>query len=118
MLVQALGFFKGLYDEHIFPSAFDVIRPEARGTAAGFMNTVGWLGGATAPFITGIIARNRGLGFGITLASIVYIMAGVLLLLAELIFAPRDVFRLNSRLAALAHYNHSSRNLLNCDSIT
>ena len=48
MLIVALtawGFFKGLYDANIFASVFDVIRPEARGTAAGLMNTVGWLGG-------------------------------------------------------------------------
>ena len=51
MLIVALtawGFFKGLYDANIFASVFDVIRPEARGTAAGFMNTVGWLGGGGA----------------------------------------------------------------------
>ena len=34
------GLFKGLYDANIFASVFDVVRPEARGTAAGFMNAV------------------------------------------------------------------------------
>ncbi|HEY3936281.1 MAG TPA: MFS transporter [Bryobacteraceae bacterium] len=89
------GFFKGLYDANIFASVFDVIRPEARGTAAGYMNTVGWLGGgATAPLLIGLIARNHGLGFGIALASVVYLAAGLLLLLASLVFAPCDVERM------------------------
>jgi MFS family permease len=89
------GFFKGLYDANIFASVFDVIRPEARGTAAGYMNTVGWLGGgATAPLLIGLIARNHGLGLGIALASIVYLAAGLLLLLASFVFAPRDVERM------------------------
>jgi len=93
--LTAWGFFKGLYDANIFASAFDVIRPEARGTAAGFMNTVGWLGGgATAPLIIGMIARSNGLGTGIALASIVYIAAGILLLVAALVFARRDAERM------------------------
>jgi hypothetical protein len=47
------------------------------------MNTAGWLGGgATAPFIIGLIARQYGLGAGIAMASVVYVLAGILLLLA------------------------------------
>ena len=91
LALTAWGFFKGLYDANIFASLFDVIRPEARGTAAGFMNTVGWLGGgATAPFIIGFIAQDHGLGTGIAFASLVYIAAGMLLLLAALVFVRRD----------------------------
>ena len=97
MLIVALtawGFFKGLYDANIFASVFDVIRPEARGTAAGFMNTVGWLGGGgAAPLVIGIIATGHGLSLSIALASIVYIAAGVLLLTGALVFANRDVAR-------------------------
>ncbi len=35
LALTAWGFFKGLYDANIFASVFDVVRPEARGTAAG-----------------------------------------------------------------------------------
>jgi MFS family permease len=98
--LTAWGFFKGLYDANIFASVFDVIRPEARGTAAGFMNTVGWLGGgATAPFIIGYIAKYHGLGVGIALASVVYLVAGALLLLGALVLAKRDVEKLKQTLA-------------------
>ncbi|MES1261985.1 MAG: MFS transporter [Acidobacteriota bacterium] len=77
------GFFKGLYDANIFASVFDVVRPEVRGTAAGFMNTVGWLGGGgSAPLVIGWISRSQGLGPAIAMASSVYVLAGVLLLLA------------------------------------
>jgi sugar phosphate permease len=43
--LAAWGFFKGLYDANIFASLFDVVPVTARGAAAGWMNTVGWLGG-------------------------------------------------------------------------
>jgi sugar phosphate permease len=85
-LVAALvfwGLFKGIYDANIFAAPFDVIRPEARGTAAGFMNMVGWLGGGgTAPVVIGYIASRSDLGLAITLAAGVYVMAGALLLAA------------------------------------
>lgn len=88
--LTAWGFFKGLYDANIFASLFDVVGPEARGTAAGFMNTVGWLGGGgSAPLVIGLIAEHYTLGLGIALASVVYIAAGVLLFAAALLFPRR-----------------------------
>jgi hypothetical protein len=47
------------------------------------MNTVGWLGGGgAAPLVIGIVARDHGLSLSIALASVVYLAAGLLLLLA------------------------------------
>lgn len=81
--LAAWGFFKGLYDANIFAALFDVVPEEARGTAAGFMNMVGWLGGGgTAPIVIGFIARDRGLGVAIAMASVVYGVAGALLISA------------------------------------
>jgi len=89
--LTAWGLFKGLYDANIFASVFDVIRPEARGTAAGFMNTVGWLaGGGSAPLVIGIIAQRESLGLAIALASLVYLAAGILLLAGIFLFVKRD----------------------------
>jgi MFS family permease len=103
MLLVALtawGFFKGLYDANIFASVYDVVRPEARGTAAGFMNMVGWLGGGgTAPIVIAYIAEGRGLGVAIALASIVYVAAGVFLLTGILFFVKRDAARMQASLA-------------------
>jgi sugar phosphate permease len=86
------GFFKGLYDANIFASPFDVIRPEARGTMAGLMNCVGWLGGGgSAPIIVGIIAQKTSLGFAIATTSIVYCIAGLLLVTCAIFFVDRDI---------------------------
>ena len=83
-----------MYDANIYASVFDVIRPEARGTAAGFMNLVGWLGGGgTAPVMIGYIAQRSNLSLAISLAAVVYVGGGALLLLAASVFAPRDVAR-------------------------
>jgi sugar phosphate permease len=104
MVVVALtawGLFKGLYDANIFASVFDVIPAQARGTAAGFMNMVGWLGGGgIAPVAIGLIAERSSLGLAISLAGLVYVAAGILLLTAGVRFAPRDVARYESLIQA------------------
>ncbi len=102
--LTAWGLFKGLYDANIFASVFDVIRPEARGTAAGCMNTVGWLaGGGSAPLLIGIIAQHEGLGPAITLASFVYVAAGVLLLAGIFLFVNKDAARIQALVTSEAH---------------
>ena len=77
---------------------FDVVRPEARGTAAGFMNAIGWLaGGGSAPIVIGIIAQRESLGLAIALASTVYVAAGVLLLLGIVFFVKGDSAKMQAR---------------------
>ena len=101
--LTAWGFFKGMYDANIFASIYDVVRPEARGTAAGLMNTIGWLGGGgTAPIIIALIAEQTNLGFAIATASTVYVLAGVLLTIGILFLVRRDAERMRSRLAGTA----------------
>jgi sugar phosphate permease len=97
------GFCKGMYDANIFASLFDVVRPEARGTAAGFLNSVGWLGGGgSAPVVIGLIAQGRGLSAGITAASVVYLLACTLLLIAAVFFVKRDSERMRASLEVAA----------------
>jgi MFS family permease len=80
----AWGLFKGLYDANIFASMFDVVPAEARGTAAGIMNMVGWLcGGGLAPVAIGYLSQSVGLGKAIGFTAGVYVLGGLVLLLAS-----------------------------------
>jgi MFS family permease len=96
VLIAALvlwGFFKGLYDANIFASVFDVIPPEARGTAAGFMNMAGWLGGGAAPVAVGFIATHTSLGAAIAMTAAMYVFAGILLIAGtRSVTPPYDAF--------------------------
>jgi MFS family permease len=88
--LAAWGFFKGLYDANIFASLFDVVPVTARGAAAGWMNTVGWLGGGgLAPLVVGLLAVHYGLGLAMALVSVVYVVAGALLLYVAYFVLPR-----------------------------
>jgi MFS family permease len=89
----AWGLFKGLYDANIFASILDVVPPDARGTAAGFMNMAGWLGGGAAPLLIGFIADHRSLSLAISMTAVMYVLAGALLVVGIVKFAARDVAR-------------------------
>jgi MFS family permease len=97
MLIPALigaGLCKGVYDANIFAAFFDVVPPEDRGTAAGLMNTVGWTGGVAAPTVIGAASRHLGLGVAITSTAGVYLVAGLVALLAARL-AEADRFGVN-----------------------
>lgn len=84
--LSAWGLCKGLYDANIFAAVFDVVPPEARGTAAGFMNMFGWLGGgATAPVVVGFLAERYGFSVAISSAALVYVAAAIFLSAAVVI---------------------------------
>jgi sugar phosphate permease len=94
------GIFKGFYEANIFASVFDVVRPEARGTAAGFMNMTGWLaGGGSAPVIVGLLADRIGLSYAMAATASSYVVASALLMIAALKFAKRDTERMQLALA-------------------
>ncbi|MCZ2151040.1 MAG: MFS transporter [Bryobacterales bacterium] len=84
------GFCKGLYDANIFAAVYEVVRPEARGAAAGLMNTVGWLGGGAAPLLVGLLADHYGLSLAIAATAVVYLVAGGLLILGAVKYADVD----------------------------
>ena len=56
---------------------------------------MGWLaGGGTAPLVIGILADRLGLSHAMALASVSYVVASILLLIAALGFARRDIHRM------------------------
>lgn len=103
--MACFGYFKGMYDANIFASVYDVIHPCARATAAGIMNSIGWMGGALAPLIIGWIVSNAGsagevaaMSRAIAMGGIVYLAAACLLLAGMVLFVRRDVERLQKRM--------------------
>jgi MFS family permease len=89
----AIGLAKGVYEASIFASIFDVIDPRLRGTAAGLMNTIGWAGASLAPVIVGTIGDREGLGAAIASTAAVYLLAGLIALIASLLASRSTVPR-------------------------
>ena len=93
------GLSRGLYEANIFASVFDVVRPEARGTATGCMNTMGWLvGGGLSPIVVGLVAERQGLSMAIAVTASSYVLAGLLLFTGVLFFVKGDTAKMEPRL--------------------
>lgn len=61
----ALGLFgicRGLYDAALFTSLFAVMPVRVRGLASGLMIAFAYLGGGSAPWLVGLLAKGQGLG--------------------------------------------------------
>jgi MFS family permease len=83
VLIGALigfGFFKGVYDANIWASLYDVVPSQGRATAVGVMNSIGWLGAAVAPTALALVSERYGMGVGISLNSLIYLLTGLLLI--------------------------------------
>ena len=70
---------KGFYDANIWASLHDVVRPERRATAVGFMNSIGWLGGGIAPVAIAAASARYGMSACISATSALYFVVGLLL---------------------------------------
>jgi MFS family permease len=95
IFLTCFGFAEGVYDANIWASMYDVVHPSRRATMLGFANMIGWLGGGVATVGTGMLMTRLHMSYGQVLSTtaIIYAVVAVLLILAGLVFAPRDIRR-------------------------
>lgn len=77
--LTGFGYFKGFYDANIWASLHDVVPPEHRASAVGFMNSVGWIGGGVAPVAIAAASERFGMSACISANSIIYLLVAALL---------------------------------------
>lgn len=75
------GFFKGMYDSNIFAALYDVVPARVRGTAAGLINSLGWLGAGFAPIAIAEAGEHIGMGPAIGATSAIYLLLAVVMFL-------------------------------------
>lgn len=80
LALSGFGFFKGIYDANIWASLYDVVKPERRATAVGLMNSIGWLGAATAPTAIALASSKYGMSACLSANSLIYLLFGLLML--------------------------------------
>lgn len=82
LALAGFGYFKGLYDANIWASLHDVVRPERRASAVGFMNSIGWLGGGIAPVAIAAASERFGMSVSISANSVIYLLIALLMIYA------------------------------------
>ena len=80
--LTGFGYFKGLYDANIWASLHDVVPPEHRASAVGFMNSLGWIGGGIAPVAIAAASERFGMSACISANSVIYLLVAALLFYA------------------------------------
>lgn len=71
------GVMRGVYDSNHFASMYEIVKPELRSTATGFMLMFAFLTGAFAPLILGILKPTLGLAWGFSSLSIFYLIGSI-----------------------------------------
>ncbi|TCK75730.1 MFS transporter [Acidipila rosea] len=82
LLIAAMigfGYCKGVYDSNIFASLYDVVPTQLRASAAGLMNSLGWLGGGFAPIAVALGSARYGMSASLSATSLIYLMLSMLL---------------------------------------
>jgi MFS family permease len=77
--LTGFGYFKGFYDANIWASLHDVVPPERRASAVGFMNSLGWIGGGVAPVAIAAASERFGMSACISANSVIYLLVAALL---------------------------------------
>ena len=84
------GFARAFFDANTYPVLYDVIPEKYHASAAGVMQMTGFAVGSLSPVILGAMKPHIGLSMGISLLSVVWVVCGILLLVAYKFTFKRD----------------------------
>jgi hypothetical protein len=85
------GIFRGVYESNLYATLFEVVPPRLRSSAVGAMICGAFLIGATSPLIMGALKAKHGLGISLAGLGGVYVLSGILLLIAWALFFRSDL---------------------------
>ena len=90
ILLTGWGVARGLFQSNNYPSIFDVVPPESRASAVGFVNVFAYLVGSLAPLLFGFLSHRWGVrGFEVgfaSLAALLVVAAGAMLFSMKFLF--------------------------------
>lgn len=84
------GLFSGLMIGNIFPSAFDVVRDDARASAVGLLNFCGAIMSGFATLFGGMWKQTLGIDRLLSFTAFAYVVAGIALTIGIKKLFPRD----------------------------
>lgn len=89
------GFGRAFFDANTYTILYDVIPAKYHSSASGAMIMTGFGVGSFAPVILGYLKPLLGLSFGITSLALIWVLCGVLLLVAFRYYFKKDYDRVN-----------------------
>lgn len=92
--LAGFGFFRAFFDANTYSILYDVIPRKYHSSSSAVLQMFGFGMGSLAPLILGFISPRLGLSVGMASLSAIWVMAGILLLVAMLFFFDKDAERL------------------------
>jgi MFS family permease len=92
--LAGFGFFRAFFDANTYSILYDVIPVKYHSSSSAVLQMFGFGMGSLAPLILGFMSPKLGLSVGIASLAVIWIVAGVVLLVAKLFFFDKDAARL------------------------
>jgi sugar phosphate permease len=100
--VSLFSLLRGMGQSNENPTLCDVVPAELRSTAIGIMNTCATAAGGAGVLLTGVMKSSLGLATVFAAISILFVVAGLFLLVGYYFFMPRDIARASQGSLTLA----------------
>lgn len=92
--LAGFGFFRAFFDANTYSILYDVIPEKYQSSSSAVLQMFGFGMGSLAPLILGIMSPKMGLSGGIASLAVIWIIAGIVLLIARFCFYDRDAANL------------------------
>lgn len=97
--LAGFGFFRAFFDANTYSILYDVISERYHSSASAVLQMFGFGMGSLAPLILGLMSPKLGLSGGIATLGIIWIVAGIVLLVAKAFFFDKDAAKLKKQQA-------------------
>lgn len=95
--LAGFGFFRAFFDANTYSILYDVISERYHSSSSAVLQMFGFGMGSLAPLILGLMSPKLGLSGGIATLSVIWIVAGVVLLVAKFCFFDKDAAKLKEQ---------------------
>lgn len=92
--LAGFGFFRAFFDANTYSILYDVIPSKYHSSSSAVLQMFGFGMGSLAPLILGFMSPKLGLSVGIASLAVIWVVAGIVLLVAKFFFFDKDAARL------------------------
>ena len=92
--LAGFGFFRAFFDANTYSILYDVIPTKYHSSSSAVLQMFGFGMGSLAPLILGFMSPKLGLSVGIASLAVIWIVAGIVLLVAKFFFFDKDAAKL------------------------
>ena len=95
--LAGFGFFRSLFDANTYVVMFDVIHPKYHSSTSGVLIMFGFGIGSLAPYLLGAIKQYASLSTGITILGLIWLVAGVVMLVGSKLCYRKDFEKIQKK---------------------